>query len=147
MKIGASELWRWEGTIERGPYLLVGILGFALKHNLDRLVATVLFGRPWTVFNYWIAPTEALPISRLPRQDQLFFATLLVLALPFIWVGLVLTLKRLRPLGCPPGWSCSSFCPSSTWPSSLSFVCSPRVPDRIFEGLRAAGESEPSSIG
>ena len=39
------ELWRWQGTIERGPYALIGVVGFALKHSLDRLIATWWFDR------------------------------------------------------------------------------------------------------
>ncbi len=30
-----SELWRWRGTIERGPYALIGVVGFALKPVLS----------------------------------------------------------------------------------------------------------------
>ena len=46
MKISFVDLWRPSGTLSRGPYAVVGVLGFALKHNLDRLVATYVFHRP-----------------------------------------------------------------------------------------------------
>jgi hypothetical protein len=36
-----SNLWSSEGTLDRGPYALIGFIGFAIKHNLDRLVATI----------------------------------------------------------------------------------------------------------
>jgi len=39
MKITFGDLWRSSGTIDRGPYALIGLIGFALKHNLDRFVA------------------------------------------------------------------------------------------------------------
>ena len=39
MKTTFGEFWRPNGTIDRGTYALVGVLGFALKHNLDRIVA------------------------------------------------------------------------------------------------------------
>jgi hypothetical protein len=48
MKITFAELWRSSGTIDRGPYALVGLIGFTLKHNVDRLIATYVFHRPWT---------------------------------------------------------------------------------------------------
>ena len=51
-----SDLWRWEGTIGRGPYALIGLIGFALKHNIDRFVASFLFGREWGPFNYRVSP-------------------------------------------------------------------------------------------
>ena len=59
-----ADLWRPTGTIDRGPYVLVGLLGFALKHNLDRLVAGYGFHRSWTLFNYWI-PVRDVAAAKL----------------------------------------------------------------------------------
>jgi hypothetical protein len=101
MKIRFSDLWRWDGTIDRGPYAIIGLLGFAIKHNLDRIIATVVFHRKWNFFNYWIPLGQAVRITSLSHQDSVFLATMLVLALPFIWVGVVLTLRRLRSAGLP----------------------------------------------
>lgn len=83
-----SCLLRWDGTVDRGTYAFVGAIGFALKHNIDRFVAYEFFGRSFTPLNYWIPPVRALGIDRLSREDTGFLITLLVLALPFIWVGL-----------------------------------------------------------
>ncbi len=63
MKIQFSDLWRWDGTIDRGPYALIGLLGFGIKHNIDRFVATLVFHRQWSLFNYWIPPTKAVQIT------------------------------------------------------------------------------------
>lgn len=101
MKFRLSELWRWDGTVDRGPYALIGVVGFAIKHNLDRLVATAVFHRKWSLFNYWIPPTKAVRITELSRDDAALLATLLALALPFIWVGVALTLRRLRAIDLP----------------------------------------------
>ena len=38
------DLWRLDGTIGRGTYATVGLVGFAIKHNLDRLIGIVLEG-------------------------------------------------------------------------------------------------------
>lgn len=100
MKIKPSDLWRWDGTVDRGPYLVIGILLFALKHNLDRLVASVFFGRHWDLFNY-LRPGNQHGVTRLTKDDLTFYSSLLVLALPFIWTGIVLTLRRLRAVRWP----------------------------------------------
>jgi hypothetical protein len=92
-------LFRWEGVVDRGPYALVGIIGFALKHNLDRWVATFCFNKKWSLFNYFIPPSEAL--RSLSGDDCQMLLTLLALSLPFIWVGVVMTLRRLRSAGLP----------------------------------------------
>jgi len=47
-----ADVWRPSGTIGRGLYAVIGTFGFAIKHNLDRLVATYVFHRPWGLFNY-----------------------------------------------------------------------------------------------
>ncbi|MDQ1592623.1 MAG: hypothetical protein QOG71_3250 [Pyrinomonadaceae bacterium] len=100
MNFRISDLWNWRGTVGRGKYLTLGLLLFALKHNLDRIVAAAYFNRRWTLFNYWLFP-GASNVEDSPPDYQRFYATLLVLALPFIWTGVVLTLRRLRSAGLP----------------------------------------------
>lgn len=101
MKLAFADLWRWDGTISRGAYALVGLVGFALKHNLDRILATAVFHRPWDLFNYWIPLNQAIRVTSLSRKDSTFLTAMLVLALPFIWVGVVLTIRRLRDAALP----------------------------------------------
>jgi hypothetical protein len=101
MKITFADLWRSDGTIDRGSYALVGGIGFALKHNLDRLVATFVFHRPWGLFNYWVPVRDVARITALRNGDTLFLATMVVMSLPFIWVGVTLTAKRLRSANLP----------------------------------------------
>lgn len=94
-------LWRPTGTIGRGLYALIGILGFAIKHNLDRAIATMAFHRPWDLFNYWIPIKDVANVRALERGQQVFLATMVVVSLPFIWIGVVLTLQRLRSARLP----------------------------------------------
>ena len=95
------DLWQWEGTIGRGPYALIGLLGFALKHNLDRLIATFIFGREWGFFNYWTSPFGPATLASALYENASLIAALLALAVPFIWMGVVLTIRRLRSIGWP----------------------------------------------
>jgi hypothetical protein len=81
MNFRLSDLWDWRGTVGRGKYLTIGLLLFALKHNLDRIVAATYFNRQWTIFNYWLFP-EASGVEDAPVDYQKFYATLLVIALP-----------------------------------------------------------------
>ncbi|HJT24142.1 MAG TPA: hypothetical protein VJ873_06165, partial [bacterium] len=93
-------LFRWDGTVDRGPYLAVGLVGFALKYNMDRLIAYFGFGKAWSVFNYF-APTSGKLGQFLSDLDPQMGLVFLAAALPFIWVGVVLTLRRLRSTGLP----------------------------------------------
>ncbi|MGH9579357.1 MAG: DUF805 domain-containing protein, partial [Terriglobales bacterium] len=99
--VKVSDLWRWDGAVDRGPYAVIGLVGFAIKHNLDRAVASLVFDRHWELFNYYIPPGQALRITSLPRQEAVFFAAMVAISLPFIWVGVALTLRRLRSAGLP----------------------------------------------
>jgi len=122
MKIIFADLWRPGGTIDRGPYALVGLIGFALKHNLDRLVAALVFHRPWTLFNYWVPVRDAARITALRHGDAVFLGTMLVLALPFVWVGVSLTTKRLRSANLPSALVILFFVPFLNLLSFL-FLC------------------------
>ncbi len=101
MKITFGDFWRPNGTIDRSAYALIGVIGFAVKHNLDRLVATFVFHRPWGLFNYWEPVRDVARITELPGDEARFLATLVAISLPFIWVGVVLTMKRLRGAELP----------------------------------------------
>jgi hypothetical protein len=79
----------------------VGLIGFALKHNLDRLIAAYAFHRPWTLFNYWVPVRNVARVTALAGADAEFLATMAALALPFVWLGVTLTAKRLRSADLP----------------------------------------------
>lgn len=100
MNILRVDLWTWHGRIDRAEYATLGVLLFAIKYNVDRLVAGAAFHRSWYIFNYWI-PGVNVHRGGVPRNDWPFFLTLLLVSLPFIWTGVVLTLRRLRAAELP----------------------------------------------
>jgi len=99
MSLKLLDFWNWQGNIDRGRYLATGLVLLALKHNIDRIIATS-FGYPWSVFNYWVFKTPS-GIESITRREASFYAELLFIALPFIWIGTVLTVRRLRDAGLP----------------------------------------------
>ncbi len=127
MRISFKDLWTSSGTIDRGAYALVGVLGFALKHNLDRMIAYYGFHRPWDLFNYWVPIRDVARITSLHRDEVLFLGTLVASAFPFIWVGVSLTLKRLRSAGFPPYLVALFFVP---FLNLLFFLALSVVPER-----------------
>src|ERR671933_3034924 len=107
MAFHISDLWRWQGTVGRTKYLAIGATLFAVKHTIDRFVASMVFGRRWSLFNYWVFAddsgsfADARHATGAEHALWQFYATLLVIALPFIWTGVVLTMRRLRDAGLP----------------------------------------------
>ena len=92
-------VFTWRGRIGRARYLGTGVILLALKHNIDRLLAA-LSGYRWQLFNYWVI-NDADGITTLSPQDINFYFVLLLIALPFIWAGVTLTLRRLRDVELP----------------------------------------------
>jgi uncharacterized membrane protein YhaH (DUF805 family) len=109
MRIG--NIWQWEGRVDRATYLAVGILAFALKFLLDWLVVTRLFHRSWSLLNYWRPFGVISGVHALSLENRLFAGVMLFLALPFIWLGMAMTVKRLRDAGEPTWISCLFFAP------------------------------------
>jgi len=140
--IRVSNLWHWRGTVDRRTYAVVGVVAFAIKHNIDRTVATMFFGRQFTPMNYWITPVEALRIDLLAPADARFLATMALISLPFIWLGLALTIRRLRSSGFPLWLVILFFVPIG---NLAFFLLLSLVPAR-GSGVRA-GFGRPSAVG
>jgi len=97
-------MWRkmfgLHGVVSRGRYALFGVVLFFIKHNLDRLLAAFVFKREWTLTSYW-KPSNIFSLPALPDAEVPFYGAMLAVALVFIWLGVVLTLQRLRDAGLP----------------------------------------------
>lgn len=94
-----SQLTRWRGEIKRRDYLIWGVILFAIKYNLDRLIAQALH-RSWFISDYFIQ-ADKLSVLELTDNDRTFYLLLVLCALPFIWFGTVLCVKRLRNAKLP----------------------------------------------
>jgi uncharacterized membrane protein YhaH (DUF805 family) len=95
-----SDLWRWDGRVSRAAYATVGLVGLAVKYNLDRLIASSFLGYN-NSFNYWAPLGKAARLDHLSDTEAKFLATLLLVSIPFIWIGVAMTVKRLRDAGQP----------------------------------------------
>lgn len=95
-----SDLWRWDGTIDRGPYLLLGTLLFGIKYNIDRIIVSQMTGERWFPWDYFFGGDALKPLSAAADEPAVLLV-LLAMAMPFIWAGVALTLRRLRALGWP----------------------------------------------
>jgi uncharacterized membrane protein YhaH (DUF805 family) len=103
-----ADLWKWDGRVSRRTYAIVGLVGFAIKNNLDRLIGSHAFGYDVGFFNYWAPLGTAAHLTHLSSTDAKYLLTLLLVSLPFIWVGVALTVRRLRDAG-QPLWSVTLF--------------------------------------
>ena len=93
-----GKFFSWRGEVGRGFYVVAGLVLFALKWNIDRLLGHHFFSISWMPYSY-LLPGMDLPTALKDRQALLLM--LAGTALPFIYVGVVLTVKRLRSLQVP----------------------------------------------
>jgi uncharacterized membrane protein YhaH (DUF805 family) len=103
--MGLVTMWLERG-IGRAAYLRAGLLLFAVKILIDIGVAHA-FSHPYSI-RYYVSRTDS-PLFH-PAENPSYWIAMWAVALPFIAVGFILTIRRLRDAGL------------STWLALLFFV-------------------------
>jgi hypothetical protein len=142
MSIRLVQFYRLDGILDRLPYFLTGVVLLAVKHGLDWLTAAFVFDRPWSPFRYFALPAPVFQLASLPEVDRVFYCTLLVLALPFIFVGVILTIQRLRAVGLPVWLTVFFFVPVA---NLFFFLVLSVLPTRMAPLVVPDVEHEPST--
>ena len=93
-------LFSFAGTISRGEYVAVAVVGAIVKHGVD-IVAARALGRDWGPLNYLLPLGVPLKIGSASAADLRFIAIMTLVSVPFAWVGLAITARRFRTLGWP----------------------------------------------
>jgi hypothetical protein len=128
MNLRISDLWTLKGALDRGAYAFWGLLLAAVKYNLDRLLVSTLGNHPWNPGVYWMLGDTFSIIVNDPAVTSIRWL-LLLNALPFLWSGVVLTLRRLRSAGLPPWLVALFFMPAL---NVLFFVMLSALPPRTI---------------
>jgi len=90
-----------DGRVSRVKYAAAGLIGVAIKHNLDRLIAASYLVTRTVFFNYWAPLGKAARLDHLSNTEAKFLATLLLFSIPFLWAGVTMTRETLRDAGQP----------------------------------------------
>jgi uncharacterized membrane protein YhaH (DUF805 family) len=104
-----SWLFIWHGRISGQQYFLAGFALTVLKYAIDHTVAAH-FGEPWQLWDYLI-PNWDRSLFQLGYNQPEMYAALWTIAIPFFWIGVALTLKRLNDSGHSPRWIFLFFLP------------------------------------
>jgi uncharacterized membrane protein YhaH (DUF805 family) len=117
-------LFIWKGRVSQLPYLLSGTILVLLKYVIDGLVAAH-FGVRWQMWSYVYHPLSSLALLGLDdRQARLYFV-LWAIAIPFFWVSVALTLRRLRDAGINAAWVLLLFVPFANFALFLWMALAP----------------------
>lgn len=115
------------GRIDRGPYFAWGCLLLGIKFNVDRLAVWLVFGEPWGIGNYFGGGPHF--DATTPERLSLKHSLLVAIALPFLYVGIALSIRRLRAAGLPLWLAALFVVPYLKWLlfAALSLLPSPAV--------------------
>jgi uncharacterized membrane protein YhaH (DUF805 family) len=130
-------LFTWEGRVPRRQYFLAGSILTVIKYAIDSLVAAH-FGESWRIWNYVFSSSEVSLFNLGLRQPEMYLI-LWAIAIPFFWIGIALTLRRLRDAGDRPVWIFLFFVPLA---NLLLFLWLTLVPSTTKSITEAAGSSK-----
>jgi uncharacterized membrane protein YhaH (DUF805 family) len=145
-----SWLFTWEGRIQRLPYFLAGTILVAIKYLMDRTVAA-RFGETWQLQNY-VLPSLHFTVLDLGSGKSELYILLWTIAIPFFWIGIALTLRRLRDASKSAAWVFLFFFPLANfamflWLSLIASVPAADVTDTEAEKSGKAGQFRKAAMG
>jgi uncharacterized membrane protein YhaH (DUF805 family) len=120
----------WQGQVSRLEYLISGTILALLKYTVDGLTARH-FGVPWPLWSYIYNPLPPFGLLGGNRGYLTLYLILWAIAIPFFWICVTLTRRRLRDAGKAAGWILLLFVPFANFALFLWMVLSP---ERLIEG-------------
>jgi uncharacterized membrane protein YhaH (DUF805 family) len=117
MPSGLGRLLRFwsqlDTPVSRQTYCLNGFCLAAIKYLGDVALVGLTTGRFWKPIDY-LQTTHSLFFTTLPGAPAWLIPALAIWTLPFLWIGITLTLRRALDAGLSPLWAMGFLCPSST---------------------------------
>lgn len=132
----------WTQPLGRLAYGIAGTVLFFVKYNLDRYIASYYFDRFWTPLHY-LSPTYRNGLTHLSPEEKELFTVLLVLSIPFVYVGVMLTVRRLRSAKLSSLLSALFFIPVLNVLFFIMLCVLPEQPDERTGGRKESESADP----
>ena len=92
-------LWfGFEDPVGRKAYLITGAALMGLKYALDAAIVYAVTGFVWSPLAY-LSPVMTLRIEGFKQAPPWLFVVLAVLTLPFMWIGVSMSIRRAVDVG------------------------------------------------
>ena len=115
-------LWfGFRDPVDRGTYFRHGVGLMALKYAIDALLIWRFAGRVWTPLNY-LSPLLSTRAELLRGAPPWLLPLLVAIALPFLWIGVSMTMRRAVDAGASPWIALVFFVPAFNY--ALMLLCS-----------------------
>jgi len=140
--VGMRRSWlAASGSVDRRTYFLTGVTLAFLKYAGDAALIRLATGHTWTPANYldstyllWSAVWQHAPGWLLPALS--------LWTLPFLWIGVVMTLGRCRDAGLSPWLAFVFFIPYANYIQMLTLSVLPGIPRQANPPGPAGTESD-----
>lgn len=94
-------LFGFTAPVDRRTYALVGFTLMALKYAVDAAAIRWFAGEVWTPLDY-LSPLRSTREGRLGAEHDLLQLALVLWTLPFLWIGVSMTMRRAADAGRQP---------------------------------------------
>jgi len=98
------------GPLDRKTYLIVGFTAMAVKFVVDAAAIYAVTGVIWTPIDY-VYPLVSLNGAKTAPFPALFAFVMLAWSIPFIWLGVTMSVRRAEDAGVPAWFVVAFFLP------------------------------------
>lgn len=105
-----NRLFGFRERVDRAFYLRVGLGLMLVKYVVDASIIGIATGRLWTPLDYFV-PLIMMRGATVAALPPLLTTMLILWTLPFIWIGVSMTVRRAVDAGRSPWWCLLFFVP------------------------------------
>ncbi len=127
-----SVLRLWFGLdtpVSRRAYLFSGAGLMALKVGIDNGLAYAATGRPWPLGAY-LLPSMIMKTEVMGAHPDWVLAVMAIITLPFLWIGVTMTIRRAADAGLSPWLGILFLIPVVNYAAMLVFAAMPSAGDK-----------------
>ncbi len=122
-----ARLWfGLEAPVGRRAYLITGAVLMVVKYGLDALLVYLASGVLWSPLSY-LSPILTLRTQSVPNAPEWLFVAMAVATLPFLWIGMSMSIRRAASAGLSPWVGLTFLVPVINY---LAMIVLAAIPDR-----------------
>ena len=110
LRLTLRRLFSLRGRISRREYLVTGVGLMFFKYAVDTISIYLVAHVVWTPLNYFF-PLIGERVSKVGTFPTWFQLALLIWTLPFMWIGVTMTMRRAIDAGKSAAWCAAFFIP------------------------------------
>lgn len=140
-------LFSFRGRVGRREYAIAGVSLMLLKYGVDAALIHLETGQVWSPLDY-LSPLLETREAKIGTKPGWLNVTLALWALPFLWIGATMSMRRAYDAGSSPWIGLLFFVPLLNYLMMLGLCIAPtservmedpkRTPEAIGEGLSVA---------